>query len=50
VVTEWPQFAQADLQLVAQQMAAPRIVDARNVLDPKHARDAGFAYWSLGRG
>ncbi len=49
VVTEWEQFARADLQLVAQAMAARSIVDARNVLDPKHARDAGFEYWGLGR-
>jgi UDPglucose 6-dehydrogenase len=49
VVTEWEQFARADLQLVAQRMAQPTIVDVRNVIDPKQARDAGFEYRGIGR-
>lgn len=49
VTTEWEHFASADLRHAAEQMARPSIVDARNIIDPKQARDAGFAYRGLGR-
>jgi hypothetical protein len=31
-------------------MASPRIVDARNLLDPSYATTVGFAYEGIGRG
>ena len=49
VVTEWDEFRNVDLARVASMMAKPRIVDARNVLDPKSAREAGFEYHGIGR-
>ena len=49
VVTEWDEFRNVDLARVASVMAKPRIVDARNVLDPKSAREAGFEYHGIGR-
>jgi len=49
VVTEWDEFRNVDLARVASVMAKPRIIDARNVLDPKSAREAGFEYHGIGR-
>ena len=49
ILTEWPEFADADLVKVRELMAVPRIVDARNLLDPDVATGMGFAYDSIGR-
>ena len=49
VLTEWPEFAALDWQRAASLMAAARIVDARNLLDPVELRAAGFTYEGLGR-
>lgn len=49
VATEWPEFLTVDLAEVAQAMKGYRIVDARNLLDPKAVRGAGLDYWGLGR-
>ena len=49
IATEWPEFATIDLTAVASRMRGHRIVDARNLLDPKAVRSAGLDYWGLGR-
>lgn len=49
VATEWPEFGTIDLVEVARAMKGHRIVDARNLLDPKAVRAAGLDYWGLGR-
>lgn len=49
IATEWPEFAAVDLPSVASRMRGHRIVDARNLLDPKAVRAAGLDYWGLGR-
>ena len=49
VLTEWPEFASLDWAQAAAEMAAARIVDARNLLDPVQLRAAGFTYEGLGR-
>ena len=49
VLTEWPEFAEVDLAKIRELMRSPRIVDARNLLDPDEARAQGFEYTSLGR-
>lgn len=49
VATEWPEFNTVDLGSVAEVMKGYRIVDARNLLDPKAVRAAGLDYWGLGR-
>jgi UDPglucose 6-dehydrogenase len=50
VATEWPEFAEIDLDEVAGLMAAdPVIVDTRNLLDPTAVRSAGFRYDGVGR-
>ena len=49
VLTEWDEFRWFDLDKVRDAMAAPRIVDARNLLDPAAVRRKGFTYEGLGR-
>jgi UDPglucose 6-dehydrogenase len=49
VLTEWDDFRWLDLEKVAAVMAAPRIVDARNLLDRMAAIRLGFAYEGIGR-
>ena len=49
VLTEWDEFRWLDLDKVRGLMAAPCIVDARNLLDPAVARRKGFTYEGMGR-
>lgn len=49
LVTEWNEYRALDPAHVAPLMHEPRIIDARNVLDPAAWRAAGFAYRGLGR-
>ena len=49
VATEWPEFCRVDLAEVARRMRGYRVVDARNLLDPRLVRKAGLDYWGLGR-
>ncbi|MGH8925047.1 MAG: UDP-glucose dehydrogenase family protein [Acidimicrobiia bacterium] len=49
VATEWPEFGRVDLAEVARRMRGYRVVDARNLLDPRLVRKAGLDYWGLGR-
>ena len=49
LLTEWPEFAEANFRKVHAVMRAPRIVDARNLLDPSHIVRLGFLYDSIGR-
>ena len=49
VLTEWDDFRWLDLDKVRSLMASPRIVDARNLLDPAVARRKGFRYEGMGR-
>lgn len=49
VATEWPEFTTVDLAEVARVMRGHRVVDARNLLDPKAVRAVGLDYWGLGR-
>lgn len=49
VSTEWPEFQTVDMMQVASVMKGHRVVDARNLLDPKMVRAAGLDYWGLGR-
>jgi UDPglucose 6-dehydrogenase len=39
-----------DLKLVRSLMRTPIIVDGRNMFEPAQMQDAGFEYYSLGRG
>ncbi len=49
VATEWKNFQEVDINEVAKVMRGNRVVDARNLLDPKTVRSAGLDYWGLGR-
>ncbi|MFA5884234.1 MAG: UDP-glucose/GDP-mannose dehydrogenase family protein [Acidimicrobiia bacterium] len=49
LLTEWDQFRWLDYSRVAAAMAEPRVVDARNLLDPAAMRRLGFAYQGVGR-
>ncbi|HSO49289.1 MAG TPA: nucleotide sugar dehydrogenase, partial [Acidimicrobiia bacterium] len=49
VATEWPEFGEVDMTGVKDVMRGHRVVDARNLLDPKAVRAAGLDYWGLGR-
>jgi len=49
VLTEWDDFRWMDFVEVRSALAAPTIVDGRNLLDPAHLRRLGFAYSGIGR-
>jgi UDPglucose 6-dehydrogenase len=49
VLTEWDEFRWLDFARVARTLRAPRVVDARNLLDPAAMRRFGFAYVGVGR-
>ncbi|MDQ1392403.1 MAG: UDPglucose 6-dehydrogenase [Acidimicrobiaceae bacterium] len=49
VLTEWDEFRWLDFDKVAGVMAAPVILDARNLLDPVSLRRRGFVYQGMGR-
>jgi UDPglucose 6-dehydrogenase len=49
LATEWNEYRNIDLAKVKALMRGNSIVDARNLLDPKRVRDAGFDYQGVGR-
>lgn len=49
VGTEWPEFANADLEEVARRLRTPLVFDGRNLLDPQTAALRGLEYYSVGR-
>ena len=49
ILTEWEEFAEADMEKVRELMELPIIVDGRNVFDPERMRELGFEYYSIGR-
>ena len=49
VLTEWDEFRRIDFEKLRDVMATPRLVDARNLLDPAALRRIGFGYVGLGR-
>jgi UDPglucose 6-dehydrogenase len=49
VLTEWDEFRWLDFDKVAGALDAPRVVDARNLLDPAKLRRRGFEYVGVGR-
>lgn len=50
ILTDWSEYAALDYQRIAQRMAQPKIVDARNLLDVAKIRALGFVYIGIGRG
>jgi UDPglucose 6-dehydrogenase len=49
VLTEWDEFRRLDFAKVAGLLAAPCVVDGRNLLDPLALRRRGFSYEGIGR-
>ncbi len=49
LITEWNEFRKLDLARLKSIMAAPRVVDCRNVYDPVKLREMGFEYLGVGR-
>lgn len=49
IVTEWDEFRTLDLKHLKSVMAAPTIVDLRNIFDQNSMRRRGFNYVSVGR-
>ena len=49
VVTEWKAFRSPDFEQLARRMRRHVIFDGRNIFDPPTVRDAGFAYFGIGR-
>src|SRR3954463_2481642 len=49
IATEWPEFANVDLEAVKGKMMTPIMFDGRNLFDPDTMRKLGFQYHSIGR-
>jgi UDPglucose 6-dehydrogenase len=49
VATEWPEFANVDLEVVKEKMTTAIVFDGRNLFDPATMRKLGFHYHSIGR-
>ena len=49
IITEWDMFRALDLPRVKSLMAAPNLIDLRNIYRPADLRDMGFAYTGIGR-
>ena len=49
ILTEWNEFRSLNLNRVKELMAAPVMVDLRNVYEPEMMAKAGFTYTSIGR-
>jgi UDPglucose 6-dehydrogenase len=49
LVTEWPEFADLNLRLLAGRMNKAVLIDGRNLFSPEKAREAGFEYAGIGR-
>jgi len=49
IVTEWDLFRALDFATLKSIMAAPVLVDLRNIYPPELLRDTGFTYVSVGR-
>jgi UDPglucose 6-dehydrogenase len=49
ILTEWPEFAELDLDEVKQRLAHPIVFDGRNLFDCADMARRGFTYVSVGR-
>ncbi len=50
IVTEWDEFRALDLDKIAAVLRGNVLVDLRNVYDRDEAKEAGLAYYGVGRG
>jgi UDPglucose 6-dehydrogenase len=49
LITEWPEFSDLNLEVLAGRMNNPVLIDGRNLFNPEKARAAGFDYAGIGR-
>lgn len=49
IVTEWQEFAEADLDDIFRKLANPLVIDGRNIFEPAKVVAAGLQYRSIGR-
>ena len=49
ILTDWPEFADLDLQRLNMAMRFPIIIDGRNLYKPAYMLEKGFTYVSVGR-
>ncbi len=49
LLTEWPEFREADPEVIGKAVAQRSVVDGRHALDPENWRAAGWTYRALGR-
>jgi UDPglucose 6-dehydrogenase len=49
LATEWNPFRNLDWERLKQDLAAPVVVDLRNVYEPERMRRLGFTYYGMGR-
>ncbi|MBP7550493.1 MAG: UDP-glucose 6-dehydrogenase, partial [Gemmatimonadaceae bacterium] len=50
IVTDWNAYRFPDFSRIRAALAAPVVVDGRNLYDPEKMRALGFTYRSIGRG
>jgi UDPglucose 6-dehydrogenase len=49
LLTEWPEFREADPEVLGKAVARRHLADGRNALDPEMWRAAGWTYRALGQ-
>ncbi len=49
IITEWNQFRALDMEKVRSLLKSPKIIDLRNIYEPKDMRALGFEYVGVGR-
>ena len=49
IVTEWDAYRALDLTVLKERLAAPVIIDLRNIYRPEEMRRYGFRYISVGQ-
>ncbi|MBU4133962.1 UDP-glucose 6-dehydrogenase, partial [bacterium] len=49
LLTEWDEFAHADMKKVKSLMRVPALIDGRNLYDPERMKKLGFLYRGVGR-
>ena len=49
IVTDHEEFKRMDLDRISKEVRTKVIIDGRNVLDPRLAREKGFVYFGIGR-
>ena len=49
IITEWDQFRALDMDRVKDLLAAPVLIDLRNIYNPQRMKGRGFTYISVGR-